>query len=144
MPSPWRFIRSHPLPTLAILATLTGVVALVLVPLFKNPVSRANFGRIHVGMSQAEVYRLLGQPEYQSVELGLVDGPETYTINFGQTVEERRRRGFREYQREQWCASGITITVIADLDHGRVVCRYIVEGEPNWIAVLRSWLSRWF
>jgi hypothetical protein len=126
------------------LATLIGaVVVLSFVARSSNPVSRANFRRIEVGMPQAEVCSLLGAPEYEVEELGLVYGPETYTVNFGQSDEERRRRGFRDYRRQQWTSPEISIIVISDSE-GKVVCRYSGKGrEPYWLALLRSWLSRW-
>jgi hypothetical protein len=142
MRPPWRWLSSRSLLTLSI---LTGVgVALLLVLWPSNPVTRANFRKIQVGMSQAELRSLLGPPEYQTVESGLVDGPEVYVTNQNQSDEERRQRGFREYLRQQWTSAEIEIVSISDSE-GTVVCRYSGEGRRlDWIAFLRSWLSRWF
>jgi hypothetical protein len=119
--SPGRWLRSHPWLTLAALAG--AVVTLSWIVLGGNQVTRSNFDRIQLGMSRADVHDLLGPPEFQVVESGLVDGPASYITNREQTDEERRRRGFRDYRREQWSSSEIEIVVISDLE-GRVVCRY--------------------
>jgi len=34
-------------------------------------------------MSQAEPCGLLGRPQYEALEVGLVEGPEKYAVNFG-------------------------------------------------------------
>jgi WD40 repeat protein len=98
----------------------------------------------HSGFLRSTVVRAArAAPEYDAEELGLVDGPETYTVNFGQSYEERRQRGFRDYRRQQWTSPEISIIVISEPE-GRVVCRYGGKGrEPYWLALLRSWLSRW-
>jgi hypothetical protein len=137
-----RWLWSH--PRLAAAALACAAIALLLLLWPPNPVTRANLARIRVGMSQAELHRVLGAPEYQTVEWGLVDGPETYITNRDQGEEERRRRGFREYRRQQWTSSEVTIIVIAE-PHGQVVCRYSGEGQRrDWFAFLRSWWRRWF
>jgi hypothetical protein len=125
-------------------ALAVASVVLSFVPWSSNPVSRANFGRIQLGMSQAEVHSLLGKPGIQTVQLGLVTGPDRYVTNFSQSVEECRQRGFRDYQWQQWISTELSIVVVFDLE-SRVVCRYAGPGEkPYWIEVLQSWLSRWF
>jgi hypothetical protein len=142
VPSLRRWLRSHPrlaaaLFTGALVASFLGLLVLLWPP---NPITRANFDRIRVGMSQAELYGLLGAPQYQTVESGLVEGPETYATNRDQSDEERRRRGFREYRRQQWTSSEVTIIVISE-PQGRVVCRYSGDGQTrDWLAFLRSWL----
>ena len=69
----------------------------------------------------------------QIVESGLVDGPETYVTNRDQSDEERRRRGFRDYRRQQWTSLEIEIVAIIDAD-GRVVCRYSGAGQNSRLA----------
>jgi hypothetical protein len=120
-----------------------AVVVLWFVAWPEDPVSRANFRGIEVGMPVAEVCRVLGAPQVDVEELGMVGGPGTYSVNFGPSAEEQRRRGFRVCRRQQWSSPDITIIVISDPE-GQVVCRYSGEGqEPYWLARLRSWLSRW-
>jgi hypothetical protein len=136
------WLCSH--PWLAAAGLACAVVALLIVLWSPNPVTRANFGRIRIGMSQAELHRLLGAPDYQTVESGLVDGPETYITNRDLSDEERQRRGFRDCRRQQWTSPEVTIVVISDTD-GQVVCRYSGDGQRSgWLTFLRSWLSRWF
>jgi hypothetical protein len=142
MRRPWDWLRSH--PRVALLATAVAAVAVVFVSWPRETVTRANFQRIQVGMSQAELWALFGRPEYDTVELGLVPGPETFTVNFDQSDDERHRRGFRNYRRQQWTSREITIVVISEPDGG-VVCRYSCEGQwRGWREFLRSWVSRLF
>jgi hypothetical protein len=138
----WDWLRSH--PRLALLATAVAAVAVGFVWWPREAVTRANFQLIQVGMSQADLCDLLGRPDYDTVELGLVQGPETYTVNFSQSDDERHRRGFRNYRHQQWTASEITIVVISDPE-GHVVCRYSSEGQGRrWFDSLRSWVSGLF
>jgi hypothetical protein len=109
----------------------------------RERVTAGNFDKVRLGMSQAELYRLLGPPMYQTTELGLVRGPEDYTVGL-QTAREQLLGGrFQEYFREHWHSSEIAITVIS-LPDGVVVCRYKGEGvaAQTWLEVCRSWLSR--
>jgi hypothetical protein len=138
----WGWPRYY--PWVALLATAVAAVAVVFVSWPRGAVTRANFQRIQVGMSQADLSGLLGPPDYDTVELGLVQGPETYTVSFGESDDERHRRGFRNYRRQQWTSSEVEIVVISD-SAGSVVCRYRSEGQSSsWLDFLRSWISRSF
>jgi hypothetical protein len=108
-------------------------------------VSQANFEKIELGMSQAAVQRILGPPEYQTIELGMVQGPKTYSIDFHARPEELRLRGHRDYKRQQWSSPEITIIVIWDAG-GSVVCRYTGEGQRrlNPLELVWYWISRLF
>jgi hypothetical protein len=128
-------------------ATAAGVVSVVGAALFvawpTNPITQANFVRIQIGTSEAELRHLLGPPDFQLIESGLIDGPETYVTNRDQSDDERRRRGFRDYRREQWTSAEVEIVVISDME-GRVVCKYSGPGQrTGWFTRLRLWLSRW-
>ncbi len=59
---------------------LSFLVFLTRPPKAPNAITSANFRRIEAGMSQAELRSLLGVPEYDVTELGLVDGPDTPLI----------------------------------------------------------------
>jgi hypothetical protein len=132
----WNWPRSLSWLALLAAALATFMLALVLWP--HGTVTRANFQRIRVGMSQADLRDLLGQPEYDTVELGLVKGSETYSLNFTESEEKRRERGFRNYRRQQWSSSEITIIAISDLE-GSVVCRYAGGGQRrSWLDLLRG------
>jgi hypothetical protein len=59
-------------------------------------------------------------------------------VRFDVRVTDASGRPLRDLRPEE-----IEIVVVCDLD-GRVVCRYSGEGhKPYWIALVRSWLSRW-
>jgi hypothetical protein len=149
MPFPWKPPRSRLLAALAGLAIALAVLAIALAVLAiifrpRLRVTQANFHRIQIGMSQAELSALLGPPELQVLESGLVEGPEKYITNSSQTEEQARQRGFRDYHRQQWASSEITIIAISDPE-GRVACRYSAGGRTaDWLDYLRSWLPPWF
>jgi hypothetical protein len=63
---------------------------------------------VQIGMSQAEPCGLLGRPQYEALEVGLVEGPEKYAVNFGQGSDEQSPRDFRNYRRQQWISSELT------------------------------------
>jgi hypothetical protein len=138
---PRNWLHPGSLLALSILTILGSLLGLIL--LSQDSVTRHNFAKIRVGMSTAELSQLLGTPEYQANESGLVDGPEHYSTNHALSAEERRRSGIQEYRRQQWSSSELTIIAISDLQ-GRVVCRYAGEGRRrSWIALLRYRLTRW-
>jgi hypothetical protein len=135
-----RWASSHPRLTAAGIVCVVGAALFVAWP--KNPITRANVARLQIGISQAELRHLLGEPDSQIVESGLVDGPEHYITNRDLSDDERRRRGFREYRREEWTSAEVDVVVISDTE-GRVVCKYSGPGQPtDWFARLRFWLSR--
>jgi len=122
-----RFLRSRTFLVCSGFALVVLIVVFVIWPK-KSRINKANFGKIQVGMSQADLHQLLGPPQYEKVEIGRVEGPETYVIS-GMSNEAAFRRGFRYCQRQQWSSSEINITVILDHD-GQVVCRYSSQGSP--------------
>jgi hypothetical protein len=81
-----------------------AIVAVALLVGFwpREVITQKNFAKIQIGMSQDELCRLLGTPEYQTVETGLVNGPNCYSINAHQSAEEARRRGYGQYRRQHW------------------------------------------
>lgn len=110
----------------------------------KKPITQATFDEIHLGMRQAELLEMLGKPDFETAELGKVNGPESYSLNFSQSEAERRARGYEDYHRRQWTSSAITIIVITDAK-GAVVCRYSGEGNRvSWWRAVRAWLLPWW
>jgi hypothetical protein len=108
----------------------------------RERITLSNFGKIRVGMSQPELRHFLGTPEYEVVEPGLVQGPETFSTNDLLSEKQRRTRGFQEYRRQQWSSSELFIVVISDLQ-GRAVCRYKRRPwKTDWMTFLRRWLPR--
>jgi hypothetical protein len=83
-----------------LLCSLAGLLALsaaLFVAFHRSePVTTASFDKITLGMSEAELQSLLGQPKYDSVEPGLVNGPESYINNSSLTVEQARKRVSRD------------------------------------------------
>jgi hypothetical protein len=69
----WTWLRSHRLLALVALAIAVSVLVFSFWP--RERITQANFQKIQVGMSQAGLRELLGEPEYEAVEFGLVQGP---------------------------------------------------------------------
>jgi hypothetical protein len=129
------WVRSRPF--LVFFAFAIAVATLVFTLWPKQTITKANFDKIQVGMSQTDLFQLLGPPEYVKVEFGLVEGPETYIIT--DVHPEGFWRGSRYFQRQGWRSSEIGITVICDLN-GEVVCRYSCKGESWTWRFLRRWI----
>jgi hypothetical protein len=134
--------RFHAYVALVFLACLliTGIV--ILLP--RERVTRANFERIEIGMSVADVQTLLGRrPEVQAVDSGRVLGPSSYSVDLG--PKRLHRDGYQNYTRQQWSSPELTINVISDAN-GRIVCRYSHEGQrrPSVFDIVRFWLFRHF
>ena len=72
----WRALWSRPVLAFAALAITVAVVILTSWP--KQRISAANFEKIEIGMSQAELYGLLGAPGHDSLLFGKVEGPKTF------------------------------------------------------------------
>ena len=134
-----RWLRSHPIAALVASVLLAAVLLFALWP--GQPVTKQNFERITIGMPQADLHALLGIPEYETRESGLVGGPETYMVNHTLSEDERHRRGFRDYKRQQWSSQGLSIVVILDADQ-RVVCRYVWPGQQGLFELIRGWLAK--
>jgi hypothetical protein len=137
-----RWLGSHP----RLAAIALGGIVVVLIPVMQgsSPVTRANFDKIQIGTPLAEVHRMLGPPEFHTVEFGLVEAPGSYITRPGDGEEEARRRGFKQYRRQQWNSSEFDIIVISDIED-RVVYRYGGPGQGfDLLVLLRRWWSRLF
>jgi hypothetical protein len=124
-----------------VLVLLAAVLLFVLWP--GKRVTKANFEHIAIGMPQSDLHALLGTPEYEARESGLVVGPESYIVNATQSEEEQRRRGFLDYQRQQWSSQELSIVVILDADQ-RVACRYTGPAQQSFFERIRIYLSKLF
>ena len=134
-------LRAKSRPLLIAVVVAVGMAGLVFLVWPHEAITKKSFAQIQVGMSQNDLYHLLGAPHYQTVEIGLVSGPENYATNSHMSAEEKHRRGFRQYRREHWTSAECTISAISDVQ-GRVVCRYVGSGEKaDWLAFFRSWLA---
>ncbi len=117
------------------------IVVLILKP--RGNITQATFQRIRIGMTESGLRHLLGRPDYQTVELGLVRGPMSYSVDFGSNKELLRQQGHRDYARQQWSSAELTIIAISDTE-GKVVCCYRGEGQknsPTW-RVIWYWISQ--
>jgi hypothetical protein len=117
-------------------AVIVATVILTFWP--RQRITAANFCTIQIGMSQTELRGLLGDPEFDFVGLGVVEGPDIYVTNSILPEEQLRQRGFQDCRYQQWTSSEITISVISN-QQGEVVCRWSSKGRPwEWREFLRS------
>jgi hypothetical protein len=105
-------------------------------------VTRANYEKIQLGMSQADLRLLLGRPQVQAVDLGMVQGDSYLTYLPGGSPPDK---GFRKCMRQQWDSPEISIVGVFDTE-GRVICRYTGEGQRrvNAIDIVWYWIWRLF
>lgn len=133
---------------LVFLASLMALIIVVLILKPRGNITQATFQKFRIGMTESGLRDLLGRPDYQTVELGLVRGPMSYSVVFGSnspTKEELRQQGHRDYTRQQWDSTEITITAISDTE-GTVVCCYSGQGQKpfSWFDFVCHWISRLF
>jgi hypothetical protein len=127
------------------LASLMALIIVVLILKPRGNITQANFQKIRIGMTESALRHWLGPPDYQTVELGLVRGPISYSVDFGSDKEALRQQGHRDYRRQQWSSAELTIIAISDTE-GKVVCCYRGEGQknsPTW-RVIWYWISQLF
>ena len=113
--------------------TVLGALLLIalLVPVaisFWPRVTAENYAQIDVGMSLADVERILGKPRYDNAEYGIIGETGAYVTNRSLSEEDKLAMGYRKYRRLQWMSHEITIVVVFD-SHGLVATRYRGEGQ---------------
>ena len=122
------------LPVLVFGALAVVIVTVTLAFWPKHRITRANFDKIQIGMSQAELRGLLGPPRIvDEFELGQVRGEEYVWVDNGRLLliyqdgnqswstclddnnyrylskDDLRRMGFQDYQQQVWISSEIRI-----------------------------------
>jgi len=123
------WVRSRPFLTFIAFAIVVSTLVIALWP--KQRITKANFDKTQIGMSQGELLQLLGTPEIDTIQLGLVEDPQTFII----LGSDSR---YKDYRFQQWTSSEISIGVVSDSE-GQLVCRYSNPGrEWDWRAVFRS------
>jgi hypothetical protein len=135
------------------LAVVIATVTLALWP--KQRITAANYDKIQIGMSQAELRGVLGPPQRVEDFVGQFCGEEFISVENGMLVrtfrvgdqgfitaldynyshygkDELRRMGFKDYQRQVWISSEISIVLITNQE-GHVADRFSGEGVTwNW------------
>ena len=116
----FRFTTRRLLLAVAILGLTFGVIASL-----RDRVTLANFDRIQLGMTEAQVRQLFGRgPDLQTPQIGEVMDPFTYSgVDVDMAAEGLHSKGFRDYLWRQWTGPEFSMIVIFD-QAGRVVCRY--------------------
>jgi len=83
-----------------------------------EPITVATFGKIDIGMSHSELHLLLGPSQFKIAEMGIVNGPDSYSHPGPNT------KGTPQvYLRQQWSSRDMIIVTISGTD-GRIVCKY--------------------
>jgi hypothetical protein len=123
--------RLHAYVALVFLAcVVTAVIVVVMLP--RERVTRANYDKIRTGMSEADLLRLLGPPDFEKQVF-------QNTLAFG-PVHVRSMEEDRGIYR-QWVSPKAAILVIVD-DAGTVVHRNFIE-RGLWSTVW-SWVTEYF
>jgi len=123
------WVRSRPFLIFFAFAIVVATLVFTFWP--KQRITKANFDKIQIGMSQEELLQLLGTPEIDTVQLGLVEDPQTFII----LGSDSR---YKDYRFQQWTSSEISIGVVSDSE-GQLVCRYSNPGrEWDWRVFFRS------
>jgi hypothetical protein len=115
----------------ALVAIAAGVVGLILSHAPRSEAAtRAAFGRITLGMTEAEVRALLGgSPQSRAVTKGAVLGPD----NFSNSPVIHARQRFRNYT---FCECVVphwqgTSYMAVVFDGDAVACRYLTVASPS-------------
>ncbi|NND99563.1 MAG: hypothetical protein HKN47_19785 [Pirellulaceae bacterium] len=102
------------------------LVVILLFPLFIAfwpRVTAANYERIAVSMTMEEVQGILGEPEFDTSEFGILDKTGAYVTNNLLSDQEKIDNGYQRYRRLQWTSYRRTIVVVFD-SRGQVATKY--------------------
>jgi hypothetical protein len=123
--------RLHAHVSLVLLACLvTGAIVILL--LSRERVTRVNFEKIKLGMSQADVERLLGP----AVETQPVCN--TWKV----WPQELREEGYQDCAFQRWSSARMTIILITDAT-GTVVDRFEF-GDSSLVSESTFWETVWY
>jgi hypothetical protein len=121
--------RLHAYAALVFLGCLV-IVGVVILVLPRKGVTRANFEKIEIGMSVADVQRLLGRrPDF-----------ETRTVQ-GDVFWPHVKEGDRDCIFQRWSSPEATIIVVVDAT-GRVVYRFAFS-DSSLVAKGNFWEAVW-
>ena len=134
--------RLHGYISLVLLAcVVTAAIVVLLLP--RERVTRANFEKIEIGMSVADVETLLGPPDFEWYDAIV---PKPRTLDSG---PHGREQDYEQSTGQGWNSAEITILVTADAN-GRIVRRDSADGrrranafEMVW-AEIHWWIMRFF
>lgn len=113
------------------------------IPVFQSllpQVTATNYDRIRHSMSMQEVRQLLGRPDYDQTEYGIIGISGAYVTNDSLSDEEKIDLGYQKYRRLQWTSREITIVVVFDMN-GLVATRYSGDGQ-NSAGWWRWWWAK--
>jgi hypothetical protein len=140
----WFRTRARLCLSLAFLGCLLMAVTLSLM-LPRERVTLANLKRIELGMSKADVCRLLGAPRAQTAVLGIFRDGRLELGPIFYSSQELHRLGYHDYTQLGWASPEMTILVIVNVE-GLVVARTSLDrgSSLTWFDELRLWVSRFF
>ena len=113
----------------AAIAVLVLLVTPVMVAFWPR-VTPDNYLRISDSMTFQETVDLLGSPDYDTTEQGLISGSGTYVTNAFLSATEKRELGYKTYRRVQWTSPTISIIVVFDRND-RVATHYRSDGHDS-------------
>jgi hypothetical protein len=117
-------IKLHRYVALVLLAcVVTAVIVIAMLP--PEQVTRANYDKIHVGMSLEEVEQLLGPPH---LEQGVVQGKGRNIVDIWPQYHE-------------WISAELAIVVMAD-DNDRVVDLFCYQKNGGFFERVWYWIVK--
>ena len=136
-----RLTRRNIFVAAGVAVVLMVAVCVVLVRV-KPHLTNIDFQNVQIGMTRAELHRLLGSPDHEQIVLGMVTSPTSMTVNFsdGEYRKRLQRSGYNDHILECWFSPSITIMAYVDAKD-QVVCRYSAGGQrPDVLG--RIWRKR--
>lgn len=119
---------------------LIGAVALVLV-LNASKITHANYDRVRLGMTSAEVFQILGKPKSAGTMKGYVKGPDHFVFVHDPVFGTEGHVTFPHYF---WDGARLNVTVEFSPDD-KVIRKQHTDKppEPNRIDLAMQRLKRW-
>lgn len=114
----------------AVMLMLPVLVVFGLARSLPKKLTRQNVATVKIGTTRDALRELLGDPDYQLIQLGRVEDESTFVTNYAMSPSQQKAAGHRKYILEQWSSREMTFTAIIDRSD-RVVCRYISSGHSG-------------
>ena len=73
-------------------------------------------------MTISDVQQLLGHPDYDDIEFGVIGSTGAYVTNDLLTDDEKRKLGYQKYRRLQWTSRELSIIVVFDMHEQVATC----------------------
>lgn len=125
-----RLTRRNIFMAAGVAVVLMVAVCVAVLVRVKPHLTNTDFQNVQIGMTRAELHRLLGSPDHEQIVLGMVTSPTSMTVNFsdGEYRKRLQSSGYNDHILECWFSPSITIMAYVDAKD-QVVCRYSAGGQ---------------